>query len=706
MSEGASLPRAKTLRSAPALVLTLLLGTVSAHAEPLRLRPAWPDPALQDSIPSLHERLARIDALEDRLLGNPTPDDSLLVDLVRLYRGAPLMKHRVSALQWSEQLPDTVRWREQSLTYRQTYNPWDAEQRLQSWIASSPRGATAHRWLGIHLLEQGIADARYLPRARRAFERARRCADSDFEDTLGLVAVLIAQRDYPALENAADELTRQWPEAPGPWLALGLAREALGLRSSATLAFETAFDRMDPPTRRLFGGEGMRLVYAVENPTKPALGDPPPPPPLRGWWIRLTEAEALFSDPDRGLHGWDTAAGGALLLFGRPRLMRFFENATADEVLVVPEFSRYDDLVQRQIPRTLLSGVQPNSWVWLIDLPSGKSTLLIFQQFTRFARWAPTPMTERRFLDPQRKHGPVGLAASIPTVMSPSDCGLDLLLRGFRVRKREMRIEAWTAIRADSSSGAVAAVAHLLDDRGQEIDRVRKELDAPHARENLRRRFPSLPANGGGWIEGFSFLVGEGTKTVLVEVIDADDRVLVARDASVTLDPDRFTGSLGLDLSDLLPCDVYTEVSSTRGLPPEMVRFAQAVIPHAEPVLHPDQGRLAVYYEVYDAAADSLGRVHLSIEYEVYARRDFDPWTEGPAVIDSHSALPKLRAIFEDETSGTSSSGTVVRGTAVDVSDYPPGEYVLLVRVGDRRHRRETSRTLRFAVPAAAVVHR
>ena len=126
------------------------------------------------------------------------------------------------------------------------------------------------------------------------------------------------------------------------------------------------------------------------------------------------------------------------------------------------------------------------------------------------------------------------------------------------------------------------------------------------------------------------------------------------------------------------------------------------MIPHPEPVLHPGQREISVYYEVYGAATDPGGRAGLRIEYEVFPARGFNPYLGGAGYVDGKLAVPVIDTVFEDDRTGTTTGGRVIRGSRLRADELDPGDYVLVVRVYDRLARKEAQNAVRFGVPAPA----
>jgi hypothetical protein len=203
-----------------------------------------------------------------------------------------------------------------------------------------------------------------------------------------------------------------------------------------------------------------------------------------------------------------------------------------------------------------------------------------------------------------------------------------------------------------------------------------------------------------GWVHGFGALLAPAEYLVIVDVLDEDGEVVATRDRRVGFDA-RMAERDGFGMSEPLLCDAYEETLRHSDLAPEFVRYAQAVIPHPELTLHPGQSEISVYYELYGAATDSMGRARLRVEYEVLPARGFDPYVGGAGYLDGELAQPVVRAVFEDDRTGTTTGGRVIRGTRLQVDELGPGEYVLIVRVSDRLARRETQNNVRLHVPSS-----
>lgn len=684
-----------------ALAFQLLLDAGSAVAySDLGLRPRWEDPAAETAEMRMRERLASIDAIEDRYPPDSAIPDSVLVDLVRLYRSSPLMKHRILALEWIEKLPPDLRQREFALTYRRTFNPWDAQQSVEKWIREAPDTASGHRWEGLLHFEEAMIglEPKWFTESAESFRRATRAPDATLDDWRGLAAALTADRRYASLRPVAESMVAMAPDDVGANLYAALAHEAAGLPNLAAAEFELAMQHMDPAVAHRFR-EPFRVVIHEEGSTLDAgLVVPTARAADRGWWVRLIESEVLFGDPDAEIHAWDTAPGTAYLLFGRPEFMRAFRWAGVGDIMATPELSRYHDEIVRQMDQTR-AGIDQRYWVWLVRTAEDRLDPLVFGQFTRFARWEPSVVAEVEMFEPAAKQGPLRLASSLPEIVElDGSVRLAVASAGFRTPQGRMRVESWVATDLRGRSDAHVVRLRLLAASGKEIDRVERALEPRYERKSFAKHLRGFPATAPGWLHGFGALVPPGEFLVLVDVLDDTGRVLASRDRRLRFEAeDPATSSLRL--SQALLCDAYAESGDFRELPSELIRHARAVVPHPELQLHPGQREASVYYEIYGADLDEQGFTRLDVEYELFPERSFDPYVVGAGYVDGELQEPVFRAVFPEERTGAAEGGLVVKGTRLDVSGLEPGPHVLVIRVGDRIARQEATTLLQFVVP-------
>lgn len=681
------------------LVATALLtpfSTAEAY-EDLGLRLRWEDPALADCM-DIHQRLRRIDDIEQSGVWKRAPSDSMRLELVRLYRGSPLMKHRRRALELVEGLPPEVRAEELGLSYSRTYNPWEARENFEAWVALDSTRAEPVVREALFLFEGALGtwDEEKLAEATERFHEAVSREDAGVRAWRGLAAALVAQQRYEELRPVAARLRELDDGSPGIFLFSALAHEAAGMEHHARRDFEAAFERMGPVTRERYEIPGGRVVTAGRGPDFADVLERPEPLPLRGWWSRLTEAEVLFAQPDDGVHGWDTPAGEAYVLYGRPSVAEVGEPGSISALLHGTELTRFRGRVAQQVEAM---GPSANSiWVWLVPLPSGRSATLVFERISPFARWSPT---ETLTLERQRKAGAIRMAESVPTVAPrPDRPAVDMVCRGFPAPNAQWRVETWVSTRSRGGVPPREVRLRLQDGEGRPVDEVRLPCSSDFDRAELRRHLPELPADQEGWIHGFGAQVPAGELLVTVDVLGESDEVLASGDAQV--DFRRRARADVLGMSELLLCDVYREGLWQLPIDASFQRHGMVVVPRPEMVLAVGQEDMPVYYEVFGAATDESGLTRLDVEYTVYAAEDFDPYTRGPGYRDGKLAEPRLRLVFPDERTGRTRSGTVIKGTRISLEELEPGGYFLRARVTDRLARRESQRTLSFVVEAAA----
>jgi tetratricopeptide (TPR) repeat protein len=670
----------------------------------LGIRPSGPDPAADYTLLTHDDRWARIDSLDAPLARGEEISTVDRIELVRLLRFSPLMKHRVRALELLPGLEGRTLWRETILTYNRTFNPWDAAQLLEKWIEAFPNDVEPHLRMGLLRLEEGVDEAsdEALADAEENFRHMVELAPEDPEGWRGLAVILIWQNRPQELLEIADALVDLTPELPGPRLLRALAFEATGSEYRASSAWEQAFARMDPSTLRRFEDPDRIRIVRPEALFVDELIVKVPPLKERGWWVRVTEAETLFARPERGVRSWDSACGQAWMLYGRPKFMRWLPQSDIGFASGDPGLTRYRQKILAQLPfKGNAQHATPDSWVWLVRVTRNFDFPVVFQRETRFATWQFDERVENTIISEQTARGPVRLEASVPPVVR-TDGGveIDVAVHGFRAflsSGGRLRIEAWVATRADVK-GAVDALRMVVATvEGREVDRVVQPIDDAHRSDTLALAVPGFENHAEGWIHGFGTLLPAGEYLVVIDALDAAAKVVATRDGRVRIDAG-VVAREGFDISEPLVCDAYSEMGRFGALPPEFVRHARAVVPNPSRRLKPNQQSVAVYYEVYGATIDAAGQSHLDVEYTVFAVRAFDPVLRAAAYVDGKLASPDIHLSFLDSRSGVAAGGLVVRGTRLDVSELEAGNYVLTVRVSDTLARREAERNIRFVV--------
>lgn len=698
-----SLSRMRPIFTALLLASTLAPASSALAWIELGIRPRWHDEAAEYLDLSMDDRLAKIDELEAPLWRGASIDDSTRINLIELYRSSPLMKHRVVALEYADALEGTDRLRQRALTLRRTFNPWDTRQVLLDWGEIEPWNAEPQRRLALEYLDEGLItqDEEWFERSAERFARAAELESDHADHWRGIAVARIGARRLNELTPIAERLLELAPDSPGSHLIAALGHEATGAESRAALAFEQAFARMDPDTRYRFENPSALRIVTGAGPFQPELVRAAPPVHDRGWWIRLIEVEALFGRPQEGANGWDTAAGQIYLKYGRPEFMRSYQHNSSGQIVNTPELSPYRDILGPQIasaPRGTPGAER--YWVWLIRLGEERLYPVVFAQLTRFASWGINSFANVELLETQENKGPFRLAHSLPEVKELDESiSLDVRITAFRESGERLRVEAWSATTAGQDAAIEAVRVRVLADDGHEVDRADKPFDQGHSRAWLAGRLRGFPEGVQGWVHGFGALLPPAEYVVIVDVLDENGEVMATRDRRIGFDA-RTASRDGFGISEPLLCDAYEQTLRHPGLAPEFVRYAQAVIPHPETTLHPGQREIAVYYELYGATTDAGGRARLRIEYEVLSARSFDPYVGGAGYVDGELAQPVVRAIFEDDRTGTTTGGRVIRGTRLMIEELDPGEYVLIVRVSDRLARRETQNDVRFQVPA------
>jgi hypothetical protein len=119
-------------------------------------------------------------------------------------------------------------------------------------------------------------------------------------------------------------------------------------------------------------------------------------------------------------------------------------------------------------------------------------------------------------------------------------------------------------------------------------------------------------------------------------------------------------------------------------IPPEFVKHGRVVLSAADATIV--GGVLGVFFELANAGLDASGQTEFDVEYGIYEATgqvrllsmlgDFDP---------SELEEVELSTVqYLHERTGVSPDGLVVKGTEIDISALPAGDYALQIRIDDR----------------------
>jgi hypothetical protein len=623
--------------------------------------------------------------------------------------GSDLIKHRVWAGEMGhehgsdvslQRLLAAARARELGL------NPWAALNLLDEAVRAFPDSALSHRERGrIQLsLAARLMERERTRAARRDFIAALRCPDSDSRDWQGLALALVAEGRMEKLDRCVDGLLQDSMDlSPARLLLAAAGRVAQGRSADAENLFRRAMAQLDPATRSVFIRAGLTEnqndkfwieQLAVERGAT-----------LRSqlWWLRVVQTEVLFGSSKQA--GWDTAPGRLMLRYGRPDATLYDMQCSSGNCIDL------ETVVQRlslnHIRRAVETEIKERNpslplWIWVYEF-AGLRIPFFLQQGGYFSTWHASGRSGIREEE---------LAARLPVILTPSraDHGFDLAVdyAAFRTADQHINTQVSLAVRRGrhakrtATMGTPAAVAatdlpdsfratlSVLDSNGHRLDRVVRVLDSRYQRKNLLAPFGQIGDES--VVVQLSVDLVPALYTTRLEVEDLVTGAYRASDRSFELKlPARDFG-----ISEIQLCDFFAELPERGSVPDDFVRYAHVLIPHPEGRAYPGQSQLYVYFEVYGVRTDSAGRVRLDTIYELFARNAFQPFDAGRPRGGYAENPPLWRTEFEDESSGKSPGGVVVKGTRLPLDDFPPGRYVLAVTVNDKLARDEARSFLEF----------
>lgn len=686
-----------------ALLLVLALGWFAGPAfayQDLGLRLASEDPAMRLRDLDMGDRLDRVDEIAAALEQPGADVDSLLLELGRLYSSSPLMKHRVWALEAVSKLEDPeslAAIRERAFRYGRTWNPWDSKEMFDRLVETYPDSSSTHRIRGVFLLDTALPtlDEERIDEAVESFRRATACDGAGYDDWLGLASALLAANERRELRRVGERLLELDPDRIPGQLFAAVGCEAWGFDYQAEAYFRGVIGRIhDEDLRAHFLDlEGFLAQFQPLLLRDSMLADLVPQR-LLGWWVRLVECEVLFGNPDRRIHGWETSPGEVFLLFGRPIMHVYyppFQRPTPEELTALHHLGDHHTDIAIALWEI---GFDDGMWLWILKVGDLEIPYM-FSKGAAYASWTPTYSSEYTFYEPLRNAMPFSLL--VRPEEPPPDRYLELDVRHatFWSGNESIRAESSLAVRPVNLTENVPLVATLtiLDASNRVVERLQRELIPQAERVTMLDRLPGASGRVEGSLTQFAASLSPGRYIFRIEVESPDAKLFAATDQGFDLRPWRGV----FDISDLQLCDSFVDYEPEMDVPGEFVKYARVVVPHPEHRAHRDQELIYVYYEVYGAEADETGQARLDTLYEVFDRTVFNPLNAGRAGSQWGAEHARLQAHFPEERIGRSAQGIVVKGTAVDVSELPTGDYVLAVRVSDVLGHRETYRYVTFA---------
>lgn len=415
------------------------------------------------------------------------------------------------------------------------------------------------------------------------------------------------------------------------------------------------------------------------------------------FWTRLVEADVLFGDPSTGTHGWETPMGETLVRWGRPSKTFYHPGAA----------SIMRDLLARGF-------VFPAGWsfetgvaqyVWGFD-DHPKPFSLVFYDESRQDRFTYEGQTSQ-MVAVMRKSMPIVL----PERKSPKTPFTLALSRAVFPRGWDQGVvETYIGVRPQSNegiglesyaSGDTLAVVEwaLFDAKDRRIDHRTEILDV-HSRRSILHAAAGTPLEGDAfepWISVIGAALDAGNYRIAVEVATPDGSQRNGATLNVTV-PKTFPPSR-LEMSDL---QVATHIDVYRGgsaVPLDFVKFGQVVLTAPDLRIPSTARTLAVYFELRHLGLSEAGTTHFDVSYEVFSgeRKTHDTiQARADYVSGDMERVEPLTLQFLEERTGVSSEGLVVKGTSLDVTGLPDGDYVLRVTIHDHHTNRTATKTLPF----------
>lgn len=661
----------------------------------LRLRSTIQDePELQRG-----PRLARIDSLEAGWDGLDDDErERRRAEIVRLYSGSDLVKHRVWAAEMGEEHQDgasLARILAGARARERGWNPWGAQRLCRIACESFPDSARAHRELGRLLFDTAATtlDEEGVREARRAFVDAVRCPDAGIEDWRGLAGALLAERRYSEIGRCVPHLVQQPDPTVGELLLAAVGRMGEGLSEEAHQLFESAVRRMSTENQRLFLASDLG---PAEDPNHAEwvdslLRERGRSESTRLLWVRLVETELLFGRPESELHGWQTGPGSLYLRYGPPDDAYYDAPcptgscASLEEIVFALQVNHLRERVGAElVDRRPLDAL----WAWVYDI-GGYRVPFFFTRPTVHYTWKASALSvDRAKL----------VSAKLPILLDPleEDRELDLAIEhaAFRTPDDRIRAEAVFAIARDENavglSDSFRVSFSILDRDGELLEKKTRILEESHRRAAILAPWGEADDGDRAVVGQLAVELPPDEYLMRVEVEDMVTGAYRAHDRRFELQP--ATRLFGM--SDLQLCDLFAELRPGIVVPEEFVKHAHVVIPHPERRTREGQESVYVYFEVYGAFTDARGQAHLDTIYELWREKEFHPSDAGLPRGQRGSHNPVIRADFPDERIGQTASGVVVKGTRFPLDELEPGDYVIAVLVSDRLAHDEARRFL------------
>jgi GWxTD domain-containing protein len=396
------------------------------------------------------------------------------------------------------------------------------------------------------------------------------------------------------------------------------------------------------------------------------------------YWTRLVEADLIFGRPGEGIRGWETLPGEVWVRLGRP-LSRYHwlpENQADVQMQSAPAV--------RGSRKTFDAPVSYWDWAYMID--GVPVTMRFVDESYGQPRWSVGPgsgvdvgvlRTEMAFVEPVRHLPPdtVELHASVARFPRGPQSVLETSLAAYLPRMHDL---------AAPQTDTVVIEWTLMTPEGEVIDEIRRTLAMGSRLSTLvsSSQRADVPVLRDPFVSMVGARLDAGEYRIRVKAVNPRNGVFTSKTFGVSVPVSAPGGDL--ELSSVQLAHGMPEWDGDGRIPREFVKHGRVVLSAADATIV--GGVLGVFFELAHAGRDASGQTEFDVEYGIY---------EATGQVRMLSMLGELDpAVLEEvelstvqylhERTGVSPDGLVVKGTEIDISALPAGDYALQIKIDDR----------------------
>lgn len=419
------------------------------------------------------------------------------------------------------------------------------------------------------------------------------------------------------------------------------------------------------------------------------------------YWSRLVESDLRFGRPEAGLRGWDTLPGEVWVRLGRPGFeYNFIARQNVDlEFQQAPGLSTAELGEFKQIG-PLLFPVSRRYWNWAYRIDGVSWRIQFMDTSWGEGQWGVSPNSptdigilrnELAFVEPRRQRGPDAFEVAVDVARF--------------ARGEESILETAVSVRPEAlvdslfAYDSVMVAWTLFDDQDNLIDEVSRMLGPDRCMSRLLALSGQSPSTWGGdpRITLIGARVPTGRYRIKVRATEPRSGLFTERTLEVAVPGETTPAELAISsiqLSHGLP-----EWDPESAFPPEFVKHGRAVVYAPRAIIEGDL--LGVFYEVENLSRDASGQTRFDVEYAVYRGTGEVRLLAmlGQLDLEEVEEIEPTTVQYLQERTGVSPEGAVVKGTEIDVTGLPEGDYVLRVQIHDLLDGRTCSGTVAFRRP-------